>query len=69
MMAVRQANVAEISSLAASRAVVFTLVSLVVSLKYWKADSGASSLQTFPTIMLMTAKVPTAQHSDVSSFF
>lgn len=46
MIAVRQANVAEISSLAASRAAVFTLVSLVVWLKYWKSDSGASSLQT-----------------------
>lgn len=33
MMAVRQASVAEISSLAASRAVVLTLVSLWV--KYW----------------------------------
>lgn len=58
MMAVRQARVAEISSLAASRAAVFTLVSLVVWLKYWKSDSGASSLQMLPTIMLMTAKVP-----------
>lgn len=58
MTAVRQARVAEISSLAASRAVVFTLVSLVVWLKYWKSLSGASSLQMLPTMMLMTAKVP-----------
>lgn len=62
-MAVRQASVAEISSLAASRAVVLTPVPLWV--KYWKSDSGASSLQTLPTIMLMTAKVPSAQHSEV----
>lgn len=58
MMAVRQARVAEISSLAASRAVVLTLLSLVLWLKYWKSDSGASSLQMLPTMMLMTAKVP-----------
>lgn len=63
MMAVRQASVAEISSLAASRAVVLMPVSLWV--EYWKSDSGASSLQTLPTIMLMTAKVPSAQHSEV----
>lgn len=65
-MAVRQASVAEISSLAASRAVVFTLISFVVWLRYSKSDSGASSWQTLPTIMLMTAKVPIAQHRAVS---